>query len=272
MSLHPTSKPDTCYGGGVLLYRRIEGLLRRVRAYFALSTSPAPLRLLISSRRKPGVAIVKIRATGDEVEVRGQSTDREVLLEIFGAETWELPFEPARKPRWVIDAGANVGYGSIYFARKFPTAMVIALEPEPNNFSQLVRNTSSIPNIRPVQAALWSADCLVALEDPGKGDWAFRVKETGQTSAVTIAARSLKSLIDEHGIDRVDILKVDIEGGERHVFEECDPWIDSVDLIGIELHDRLDPGSSEAFWEASRGFQQQVKRGHEVFLVRGNAE
>ena len=159
MSLHPTSKPDTCYGGGVLLYRRIEGLLRRVRAYFALSTSPAPLRLLISSRRKPGVAIVKIRATGDEVEVRGQSTDREVLLEIFGAETWELPFEPARKPRWVIDAGANVGYASIYFARKFPTAMVIALEPEPNNFSQLVRNTSIIPNIRPVQAALWSADC-----------------------------------------------------------------------------------------------------------------
>jgi hypothetical protein len=67
----------------------------------------------------------------------------------------------------------------------------------------------------------------------------------------------ISSLIRDFGIDHIDLLKIDIEGAEKEVFEACD-WQDRLDSIVIELHDRYTPGCSEVVNSALQGFSQST--------------
>ena len=63
------------------------------------------------------------------------------------------------------------------------------------------------------------------------GNWGFTVSnKPGDVRAITI-----RSLMRDFGIDRIDLLKIDIEGSEKEVFEACD-WQERLDTIVIELH------------------------------------
>jgi len=59
----------------------------------------------------------------------------------------------------------------------------------------------------------------------------------------------LKSETDR--LPHFDLLKVDIEGSEKSMFEHCDAWIDRVRMIVVELHDRFMPGCQSAFESAT---------------------
>ena len=80
---------------------------------------------------------------------------RDVL--IFRSKSYD-PRIPGFSPSTIVDVGAHIGMASILFALKYPTARIIALEPEPANFAALVRNTSAYKTITPIQAALWRRD------------------------------------------------------------------------------------------------------------------
>ena len=69
---------------------------------------------------------------------------------------YDSGFRPA--PRVVVDAGANIGLSTVFFANKFPQAKIVAIEPEPSNFAMLRDNVAPYPNVTPVQAALWKED------------------------------------------------------------------------------------------------------------------
>ena len=86
--------------------------------------------------------------------IRLKTSDFRTFLKIFRDREYEL--ELGKEPQTILDAGANVGFASVYFAIKYPRAKIIAIEPESANFAQLKRNVAPYPNIIPVQAALWS--------------------------------------------------------------------------------------------------------------------
>ncbi|MEZ6091277.1 MAG: hypothetical protein R3C05_25325 [Pirellulaceae bacterium] len=44
------------------------------------------------------------------------------------------------------------------FAMRFPSARILAIEPEDANFELLLKNVERYPNITPIQAALWNRD------------------------------------------------------------------------------------------------------------------
>ena len=44
-----------------------------------------------------------------------------------------IPLDPPVEPRFILDCGANVGYTSAYLLTRFPTAFLIAIEPDPGN-------------------------------------------------------------------------------------------------------------------------------------------
>ena len=72
----------------------------------------------------------------------------------------------------------------------------------------------------------------------------------------------------EHSIDYIDLLKVDIEGAEREVFESSRGWIDRVGAIVVELHDRFKVGCTDSVDAATRAFEVRHKRGELTFLRR----
>ena len=68
------------------------------------------------------------------------------------------------------------------------------------------------------------------------------------------------------GLSHIDLLKVDIEGAEKEVFESAN-WLDRVSVIAVEFHDRFKRGSADAFLKANNGrFSLVEKRGETMFF------
>jgi FkbM family methyltransferase len=181
----------------------------------------------------------------------------------------EYDFDVPFPVRTVIDAGANIGLASVYFANRFPAARIIAIEPEAANFRMLVKNTRAYPNVTPIQAALWKCDGQLSIGMPdsstgASGEWAFVVSE--RQSGQKVEALSLKTITTRFEMSFVDVLKIDIEGSEKEVFETCD-WADLVGCVMIETHDRFRAGCSAAVDSALAAFNRVTNR-HTSFYCR----
>jgi len=76
----------------------------------------------------------------------------------------------------------------------------------------------------------------------------------------------MRTLMQETQLNSIDLLKIDIEGAEKEVFEACD-WMDNVQCLMIELHDRFKPGCSEAVAPSAKGFSRS-EQGFTTLFVR----
>jgi len=188
----------------------------------------------------------------------------------------EYNFLVETQPKTIVDAGANIGLASIYFANKYPGAKIIAIEPEQSNFELLKDNIAPYLNIIPVQAALWHKNEEINLIDPGLGKWGFmtEMKDSSENlpgdSFHTVAAMTIDKIMKDYNLEKIDILKIDIEGAEREVFSNTSSWIEKVDSIIIELHERMKAGCNRSFYCGSNGFDNEWTHGENVYLSRKN--
>jgi FkbM family methyltransferase len=187
----------------------------------------------------------------------------QVLLQ--GEYAFEFPFSP----KTIIDAGANVGMASIYFACNFPEARIVAVEPEASNFAQLARNVQPYRTVTPVHAALWNRDDEISVCAPGpatgtSGKWGFVTQEGPGAKVRSI---TLPTLMKEMQMPSVDVLKMDIEGAEKEVLESCLD-VDQIRCLMVELHDRFKPGCSIAADAAMQGFTK-LQRAETTIYFRG---
>ncbi len=211
--------------------------------------------------------IVSIPIPGKQrlVWLRAGTSDIEVFKKVFIDCEYSLPFEMT--PRSILDLGANIGLASLFYAQRYPAAKIVAVEPSLNNVEILKRNTLDWPNIRVVQAAAWNTDGTVNLVDPGIGHWGMQVAAADLTRAPSpVAALTVSTLLKQNDIDHLDLLKVDIEGAEKEVFETSDEWMKCVSAVVIELHDRYKPGCSRAFFNAARHLPEECWVGENIFV------
>jgi FkbM family methyltransferase len=191
---------------------------------------------------------------GHAVRLRLHTSDTMVFGNVFMDE--EYSFGLPSSANVIVDVGANIGLTPIYYAKIFPNARIFAIEAERSNFELMLKNVQTYSNITPIHAALWGSEGYISIADPlpgAFGSWGFTVSsKPGDVRAITIS-----SLIRDFGIDHIDLLKIDIEGAEKEVFEACD-WQDRLDSIVIELHDRYTPGCSEVVNGALQGFSQST--------------
>lgn len=211
------------------------------------------------------------RATvpGSETTVllRLGSSDISVFNGIF---RWlEYGWDLDRAPRTIVDGGAYIGLSAIYFTLRYPGVRVIAVEASEENFRLLVRNTAAFPGIEPVNAALWPRPGSLVLTDPGTGLWGLQVAESaGAQSAGSVRAVTVDELIRDHQLERINLLKVDIEGSEKELFAAPAPWLGQVDAICVELHDWFKAGCSRSFFAAVEEFSVEAWRGENVLVAR----
>ncbi len=185
----------------------------------------------------------------------------------------EYAFNADKYPEVILDVGANIGLASIYFANKFPKARIIAIEPETSNFEVLKKNVSNYSNVTPVHAALWNESGEINLVDPGLGNWGFMTEEGGSSQhglkSETVSALTINDIMNTFNIDKIDILKIDIEGAEKEVFMDADSWLPNVDSLIVELHERMKSGCNRSFYNATKGFEHEWHLGENVYLSRG---
>ncbi len=217
---------------------------------------------------RPITVSVTREGTRHPIFLRVPSTDIKADEQVFRECQYQIDVKAA--PSVIVDAGANIGLTSIYFANRFPDAKVFAIECEASNFRLLKRNVAAYDNIVPIHAALWGTDGEIEIVDTGLGHWGFmtRTKNADSANSSCVRAITLSALLHEHGLSHVDLLKIDIEGAEREVFETCASWIGSVDTVIAELHDRLKPGCEAAFGRATASFDHRWRQGESVCASR----
>jgi len=252
---------------------RLPRFLAATRGYRDQFGAVCGLRVAIAVRKiahkHPAGSLVPIEvpALRSRVFLRSRSVDTVVFHQVFAQCPLAVPF--AENPRFIVDAGAHIGLSSVYLANRFPHSYIIALEVDADNFAVLEKNAAAYDNILPLHKAVWSKRCRVRITNPEADSWSFSVSETLDGSTPSIQAVGIADLLNEFQWDRIDLLKVDIEGAEREVFScNYESWIDRVNTIAVELHERYAPGSSAAFTRAiaGRGFVLD-KRG-EYYLAR----
>lgn len=203
--------------------------------------------------------------------IRKETTDEGVFNQIFLNGEYDIPLDFT--PEFIIDAGANAGYASLWFTACFPNAAIIAVEPEISNFEILKKNCAPYGNIRPVRGAVWYTNCTMTIEDDRVGKWAFRVKEAGPDAHDTIPGISIGEIMKQSGFSRIDILKIDIEGSEKELFlHDYAAWLKYVRVLIIELHEKAKPGCSAVFHSAVSAYPfRKFTSGENIVLIRQTA-
>lgn len=194
---------------------------------------------------------------GHPIFIRNKTTDIYPFHQILISEEYnvQLGFTPSV----IFDLGANIGLASVYFKNKFPYAQIIAVEPEPSNFSLLKENVSPYKDVMVYPCGIWNKTTHLIIRDEGLGNWGFSVQETNNVLPGSVKAMGISDIMDELKIEQIDLLKIDIEGSEKELFEaNYERWLPKVKVIIIELHDILRPGASQAFFNAIRSYDFQL--------------
>lgn len=205
-------------------------------------------------RKKGELNFVNLPVDNQKVDValRRNSSDVLVFEQIilnkeYGVVT-ELLKEKKLPCNRIIDAGANIGLTSIFFKGVFPEATIFAIEPNKETFQVLKQNIKENPLSSVVlsNSALWNKSTnLIPVRDFRDGlDWSFTLKEKDQVevSEESFPTITIPEIMEKMGWEEIDLLKIDIEGGEAKLFEnknEVKQWINKVNAIVIEIHDEL---------------------------------
>lgn len=193
-----------------------------------------------------GVGRVTLRhATSDGDVIRQVFRDRQYDFDRFPQSTridaaYQRISLTGKKPL-IIDCGANNGAGCLWFARRFPQARIVAVEPEPANAEMCRLNCREI-SVDVLEAGIGSRAGAVELVTEDKGTLAFQTMrhETGAVPLVTI-----DEIVAANSEDCSPfIVKIDIEGFEADLFAENTDWVRDVTLLVIEPHDYMLPGTS----------------------------
>lgn len=195
------------------------------------------------------------------------SSDMSVLFQIFFFDEYGC-LRNLKAPRLIFDLGANVGYSSAYFLSAFPTASIVAVEPDPENFAACQRNVAAFGGrARLVRGAVWSERCQLALTPGSSGDgreWAREVRLVKEKEEATVEAWDIPSLLRLTDNAEIDLLKVDIEGSETSLFgPNSAAWLPKVKNICIELHG---PACEEVFFAALTNYDYDLGHSGELTI------
>lgn len=133
----------------------------------------------------------------------------------------------------ILDCGANMGVSVLYFSKNYPNAHIIAFEPDETVLPFLEKNIQSqnIQNVEVFKKAVWTGETeLEFYTDNGLGG---RVgKEYVNQTPRIIKALRLRNFLNKP----IEMLKIDIEGAEYAVIQDCEDLLHNVEHIFIEYH------------------------------------
>ncbi len=125
-----------------------------------------------------------------------------------------------------IDVGANIGLMSLLASTRVGgKGLVYSFEPSPETFSILTRNVeiNGRENVRPFNLGLGSESGTSRLYrnmEYGRGSASLVKKETQEESeGVEITCSTLDELVATHGVSKVKLIKIDVEGWELEVIK-----------------------------------------------------
>jgi len=158
------------------------------------------------------------------------------LLEIFVNSIYKIELSP--NPL-IIDCGANIGLSVIYFNKLLPGAKIIAYEPDDINFKLLNENVKQLNNgkVELNKSAVWVTNGFISFENTG--GLGSKIGTGNESNNAKISCIRLRDKL----IEKVDLLKMDIEGAEYNVICDIKDRLHFINNIFIEYHGNFEDQS-----------------------------
>lgn len=171
-----------------------------------------------------------------KVVLRSHTTDISVLSELVVSDTYRPLLDVVDGPiESIVDLGANTGLAARWFANQFPGARLVCVEPEPGNAATLRANLQPLVGAIAIEACVGGHRRRVALDTSG-GEFAVTMKDTDDQESKLTDVITMHDVLEQSGLETIDLLKCDIEGAEQELFADCRSWIGRVGTIVIECH------------------------------------
>jgi FkbM family methyltransferase len=257
------------------IFKHFQAFKRRFQVVQSVSPGLGKLRTCpyslydFSGRRRD--VYLYVPALGGEVLCRlGRlESDLQVLQEIIAG---EYRFDISHQVDTVLDIGANAGYAALWMQCQYPDAEIVCLEPDLDNYRVMQANVREKQNISSILGAVSSSPGVYKVE---RGDFkpaGLRAARSDRSAparfdGVAFTVLGLMRLLQWR---KVDLLKVDIEGGEAEVFSSSEEWIHLVNAVICETHDRYVTGSSKTVLTAVQDFGEVSKCENNVFATRAS--
>lgn len=219
--------------------------LRWPAAFAASVAESAVARRRVVVRPAPPVGYVHRHRDGVLVLAEVLSRTTPARLEHDTLDVFCHAFTPAPGDT-VLDIGAGCGEETLTFSRLVgPTGRVISVEAHPVTFRRLELTCAynGLTNVTPVQLAIADKEARVAIDDGADRAGGSLAATMGRAGAITVRAVTVDRLFADLGLDRVDLLKMNIEGAERLAIEGMAESRDRIANVAISCHDFvLEPG------------------------------
>ncbi|MFN2502103.1 MAG: FkbM family methyltransferase [Pyrinomonadaceae bacterium] len=203
------------------------------------------------------------------IKVRRGTSDLKAFLQViakkeYGAlEKLVKQFTDPSDIRFVVDAGSNAGFTTIYFSQIFPNAQFICVEPDLGNYETLVANLqlNDLSRAQPFNGGLWGRSTTLVPDRSFRdgAEWAIRLIEAergGETDG-GINVLSLDDLLEKFDFPHIDVLKMDVEGSEFSVFDSAEATaniLGKTKFLALEIHEEAGSRSQIESYLSENGF------------------
>lgn len=191
----------------------------------------------------------------------------------------------------VVDAGANIGLHALFFSKRVGEGgKIYAFEPAKNIFRRMMEHikNNQVANIEGLCLALGARQGTAAVvdneEDTSRTFLRCSPPNSGETP--TAAVETLDAFAKIRGLERIDFLKIDVEGFESEILEGALSLLtrQAIKVIQIELDERslnragsekssvvsllIEKGYSLCHWHSpTKGFVRSTKEMYNSFFV-----
>jgi len=205
------------------------------------------------------------------------NTKRDWVITHFYTPQIEI-FSPNNKieVNLIIDLGANIGIETLRFAKLYPKAKIFSIEAVKENFETLIKNTKNMSNVTSINAAIWDKNTKLKIIKKSESGQARYVREVKYSDKFHMKGIPFSKILSAHLIKNICILKVDIEGAERKLFNKsCKEWIHKVKCIIMEVPDTDFPLTTQKilklFIENNYEFNAYVN-GENIIFIRADID
>lgn len=139
----------------------------------------------------------------------------------------------------VIDIGAQVGVVSSYLAKKWPKLKVVAYEPMPENYANLVKNIAAngvSDRVTAIPKAVTGDGRTITLRGDLNANTGGNGMFTSGSTVHEVESVTLADIFAAHVPDRCALLKIDCEGAEYEILDAGQAVLPRVDCVVGEFH------------------------------------
>jgi len=209
----------------------------------ALPTVIFNFRILRKFLEKHSKKIVKVKLSdGTQLFFRDALVGEVCIVkEIYLDEVYERYYRPRHRDI-IFDVGAHIGIFALKASRTIGSeGVVFAFEPDPENFRLLKKNLTlnSTSNVKAFNKAVGSKNAILQLwADPSSPSMSSLKQRTWSSMhPIDVASVTLDHIVKQHGLRKINFLKLDVEGYELEVLRGGEgSFLNICQNMAIEIH------------------------------------